>query len=78
MTRAAQLNAVFATGFTTRFAVESALMLEPGKHFMYYNFCRKHQTLTQDAGGVHTTPAMAAGVSDHVWKLGEIVAMLPV
>lgn len=31
MTAAAQLFAVFATGFTTRFAVESALMLEPGK-----------------------------------------------
>ncbi len=31
MTPAAQLYAVFATGFTTRFAVESALMLEPGK-----------------------------------------------
>lgn len=28
---AAQLYAIFATGFTTRFAVESALMLEPGK-----------------------------------------------
>jgi len=31
-------------------------------HFMYYNFCRIHQTL-----GV--TPAMEAGVSDHVWGL---------
>lgn len=31
MTVAAQLYAVFATGFTTRFAVESALMLAPGK-----------------------------------------------
>jgi IS1 family transposase len=38
-------------------------------HFMHYNFCRKHQT-------IGTTPAMAAGVSDHVWTLGELVALL--
>ena len=44
--------------------------------FMYYNFCRKHSTLTQNAGGIHTTPAMAAGISDHVWKVEEIVALL--
>jgi len=24
-----------------------------------------------------TTPAMAAGVSDHVWKIEEIVALIP-
>jgi hypothetical protein len=45
-------------------------------YFMYYNFCRKHQTLTTARGGIHTTPAMAAGVSDHVWKIEEIVALL--
>ncbi len=44
--------------------------------FMYYNFCRKHETLTKNAGGIHTTPAMAAGVSDHVWKIEEIVSLL--
>ena len=38
-------------------------------HFMHYNFCRVHQTL-----GV--TPAMAAGVSDHVWTLSELVDLL--
>jgi IS1 family transposase len=38
-------------------------------HFMYYNFCRVHKTLG-------TTPAVAAGVADHVWKLDEIVALL--
>ncbi|HZW07778.1 MAG TPA: IS1 family transposase, partial [Phycisphaerales bacterium] len=27
--------------------------------FLDYNYCRPHQTLTQDAGGVKTTPAMA-------------------
>jgi IS1 family transposase len=45
-------------------------------YFMYYNFCRKHETLTKAANGIHTTPAMAAGVSDHVWKLEEIIGLL--
>lgn len=38
-------------------------------HFMHYNFARIHQTL-------RVTPAMAAGVSDHVWELEEIVGLL--
>ena len=38
-------------------------------HFMYYNFARKHQTLK-------TSPAVAAGVTDHVWTLEEIVSLL--
>ena len=37
-------------------------------HFMYYNFGRIHQTL-------RVTPAMEAGVSDHVWSLEEIAAL---
>jgi hypothetical protein len=35
-------------------------------HFMYYNFVRVHKTL-----GV--TPAMAAGITDHVWTIEDIV-----
>ncbi|MGH9687158.1 MAG: IS1 family transposase [Candidatus Acidiferrales bacterium] len=38
-------------------------------HFMHYNFCRIHQTL-------RVTPAMQAGVSDHVWNIGETVGLL--
>ena len=38
--------------------------------YMYYNFGRIHQTL-------RITPAMAAGVSDHVWDIEEIVGLLP-
>lgn len=38
-------------------------------YFMHYNFARVHQTL-------RVTPAMAAGVSDHVWEIGEIVDLL--
>jgi IS1 family transposase len=45
-------------------------------HFMFYNFARPHQTLTKKAGGIKTTPAMAAGVADHVWSLFEIAALL--
>jgi IS1 family transposase len=37
-------------------------------HFMYYNFGRIHKTL-------RVTPAMEAGVSDHVWTLEEIAAL---
>jgi IS1 family transposase len=45
-------------------------------YFMHYNFCRSHETLTKAKGGIKTTPAMAAGVTDHVWKISEIVALL--
>jgi lysophospholipase L1-like esterase len=45
-------------------------------YFMFYNFCRSHMTLTKAADGVHTTPAMAAGLADHVWKVEDLVALL--
>ena len=38
-------------------------------YFMYYNFGRVHQTL-------RVTPEMEAGISDHVWTIAEIVALL--
>jgi len=38
-------------------------------HFVYYNFCRIHQTL-------RITPAMAARVSDHLWELRDILDLL--
>jgi IS1 family transposase len=38
-------------------------------YFMFYNFARVHQTL-------RVTPAMEAGVSDHVWSINEIVNLL--
>jgi hypothetical protein len=37
-------------------------------HAVYYNFARIHKTL-------RIAPAMAAGLSDHVWTLEEIVMM---
>ena len=38
-------------------------------HYMYYNFGRIHQSL-------RVTPAMEAGVADHVWSLDEIISLL--
>lgn len=40
-------------------------------HFMHDNFCRIHQTL-------RSTPAMKAGVTDHVWTIEEMVDLLRV
>jgi len=42
-------------------------------HYMYYNFGRPHQTLSKP---YPRTPAMAAGVADHVWTLREIAGLL--
>jgi IS1 family transposase len=38
-------------------------------HFMHYNFCRIHTTL-------RVTPAMEAGLTDHVWTLEEMVNLI--
>jgi IS1 family transposase len=42
-------------------------------HFMFYNFCRTHMTLTKSAKGVKTTPAMACGLTDRVWTVENIL-----
>jgi IS1 family transposase len=39
-------------------------------HFMHYNFCRVHKTL-------RVTPAMEAGLANHVWSVEELVELLP-
>jgi len=38
-------------------------------HYFVYNFCRPHMTLG-------TTPAVAAGITDRVWKIEDLVGML--
>jgi hypothetical protein len=38
-------------------------------HFLYYNFVRIHQTLK-------VTPAMAAGVTDRLWEMSDVVDLL--
>jgi len=42
-------------------------------HFMHYNFARPHKALKER---YPRTPAMAAGVTDHIWSLEEIAALL--
>ena len=38
-------------------------------HFMYYNFVKLH-------GKLRMSPAMAAGVSDRLWEIGDIVELV--
>jgi len=38
-------------------------------HYVHYNFCRIHQSL-------RVTPAMAAGVSNRLWSIQDIIALL--
>jgi IS1 family transposase len=42
-------------------------------YFMHYNFVRPHQTL---ANPYQRTPAMAAGIADHIWTVEEIVKLI--
>lgn len=42
-------------------------------HQMHYNFARPHKSL---ANPYPRTPSMAAGVTDHVWSIEEIVGLL--
>ncbi len=39
-------------------------------HFMYYNFAKIHKSL-------RVTPAMEAGISNHVWSIEEIARLVP-
>jgi hypothetical protein len=45
-------------------------------HMVHYNFCRVHGTLTKRAKGIHTTPAMEAGLADRVYKMTDLVLSL--
>jgi IS1 family transposase len=38
-------------------------------YFMHYNYCRVHKTL-------RVTPAMEAGLTDHVWSLEELAGLV--
>ena len=52
-------------GFSKKIENHAAVV---GLHFIQYNFARIHKTL-------RITPAMAAGLSDHVWSYEEIAAL---
>ena len=47
-------------------------MLAIALYFMYYNFARPHKTL---ANPYPRTPAMASGITDHIWTIEEIVEL---
>jgi len=42
-------------------------------HFMYYNFARVHKSLSNP---YHKTPAMAAGVDNHIWSIKDILKLI--
>src|SRR5437764_12584714 len=59
-----------------RHAAQRLEALETGMYLIgcTYNFCWPHQELsTRKHHGRACTPAMAAGLSDHVWSVGEVL-----
>ena len=53
-------------GFSKKVEMHTAAV---ALHFCYYNFCKVHMSL-------RVTPAMQAGVSDHVWEISELVQLI--
>ena len=53
-------------GYSKKVANHSAMV---SIYFMFYNFARVHASL-------RVTPAMEAGISDHVWSIDEIIGLL--
>lgn len=45
-------------------------------HYCFYNWCLSHKTLTRRAHGVHTTPAMAAGLTNRRWTVRDLVSLV--
>ncbi len=50
-------------GFSKKFESHWAAL---ALYFGYYDFCRIHRT-------IRVTPAMEAGITDHVWDLAELL-----
>ncbi len=44
-------------------------------HYMYYNFCRIHKTLTPK-NSIGVTPAMEAGLTNRIWSIEDIVKLI--
>jgi len=59
-----------SNGFSKKVENHAAMV---SLHFMYHNFGRVHKSLSKP---YPRTPAMAAGVTDHVWSCEEIAALL--
>lgn len=74
-----RLNGTFRSrlallGRRTRCAARRATTVTRGMYLVgtVYNFCSVHASLTLDTGS-QQTPAMAAGITDHVWTVGELL-----
>ncbi|MEO7908323.1 MAG: hypothetical protein ABIV47_01610 [Roseiflexaceae bacterium] len=74
-----RLNGTFRSrlavlGRRTRCAARRATTVTRGMYLVgtVYNFCSVHCSLTLDTGD-RQTPAMAAGITDHVWTVGELL-----
>jgi hypothetical protein len=56
------------TRLTNAFSKKLAnLKAQVALHFAHYNFVRIHQTL-------RVTPAMQAGITDHVWEIRQLLS----
>jgi transposase-like protein len=74
-----RLNATFRERLAplarrSRALVRHTLTLQHGMYLIgtVYNFCTPHASLTPPSGG--TTPAMAAGITDHCWTVQELLS----
>jgi transposase-like protein len=74
-----RLNGTFRSrlavlGRRTRCAARRATTVTRGMYLVgtLYNFCSVHSSLSTQAG-IDQTPAMAAGITDHVWTVGELL-----
>jgi transposase-like protein len=74
-----RLNGTFRSrlavlGRRTRCSARRAATVTRGMYLVgtVYNFCCVHTSLTLQDGG-QQTPAMAAGITDHVWSVGELL-----
>jgi hypothetical protein len=54
------------TRLTNGFSKNSIITSRRSRYVAHYNFCRVHETL-------RTTPAVALGITDHVWSIGELI-----
>ena len=57
-------------GFSKKVSYHAAAV---ALHFMYVNFARPHKSL---ANPYPRTPAMAAGIEDHIWPCEDIAALV--
>jgi transposase-like protein len=74
-----RLNGTFRSrlavfGRRTRLPARRTTTVEHGMYLIgtLYNFCTAHSSLRTQAGGKRT-PAMAAGITDHIWSVAELL-----